>query len=151
MPVELEDKLVIGISSRALFDLADANRVYERDGLSAYRDFQREHEQQVLEPGTAFPLVKGLLAVNDRAEAPLVEVIIFSRNDAESAMRVFRSIDAHGLAITRGVFRGGRDPFPFLPALSCDVFLSAEPSQVLKAREQGVPAAMIMAPPPAST
>lgn len=147
MPVDLEDKLVIGISSRALFDLAEANRVYEREGLSAYRDYQHQHEDDVLAPGTAFPLVKGLLAVNERADAALVEVIIFSRNDAESAMRVFRSIDAHGLAISRGVFRGGRDPFPFLPALSCDVFLSAEPSQVLKAREQGVPAALIMSPP----
>ena len=147
MPVDLEDKLVIGISSRALFDLADANDVYEREGLTAYRAYQHEHEQETLLPGTAFPLVKGLLSVNERADAALVEVIIFSRNDAESAMRVFRSIDAHGLAITRGIFRGGRDPFPFLPALSCDVFLSAEPGQVLKARGQGVPAAMIMAPP----
>ncbi|MFV2062132.1 MAG: 5'-nucleotidase [Chloroflexota bacterium] len=147
MPVDLKDKLVIGISSRALFDLADANAVYERDGLTAYRRYQREHEQEILAPGTAFPLVKGLLAVNDRADAALVEVIIFSRNDADSAMRVFRSIDDHGLAITRGIFRGGRDPFPFLPALSCDVFLSAEPSQVLKARGQGVPAALIMSPP----
>jgi 5'-nucleotidase len=147
MPVDLRDKLVIGISSRALFDLADANDVFERDGLSAYRKYQRLHEDDLLAPGTAFPLVKGLLAVNERAGDELVEVIIFSRNDAESAMRVFRSIDEHGLAITRGIFRNGRDPFPFLPAMGCDVFLSAEPDQVLKAREQGVPGAMIMSPP----
>ena len=151
MPVDLNDKLVIGISSRALFDLAAANDVYEREGLSAYRDYQLAHEHDILVPGTAFPLVKGLLAVNERADAQLVEVIIFSRNDAESAMRVFRSIEAHGLAISRGVFRGGRDPFPFLSALSCDVFLSAEPQQVLKAREQGVAAAMIMPPPSQAT
>jgi 5'-nucleotidase len=144
MPETLEDKLVVGISSRALFDLADANEVYEREGLSAYRAYQQEHEHEVLGPGTAFPLVKGLLAVNDRADEQLVEVIIFSRNDADSAMRVLRSVEAHGLDITRGVFRGGRDPWELLPALSCDIFLSAEPSQVVKAHEQGVPAALIM-------
>jgi 5'-nucleotidase len=144
MPETLEDKLVVGISSRALFDLADANAVYERDGLSAYRSYQREHEHEVLGPGSAFPLVKGLLAVNKRAGEQLVEVIIVSRNDADSAMRVLRSIESHGLDITRGVFRGGRDPWQLLPALSCDVFLSAEPSQVLKAHAQGVPAALIL-------
>jgi 5'-nucleotidase len=149
MPVDLTELLVIGISSRALFDLAEANHVFELEGLSAYRAFQQQHERDVLAPGTAFPLVKGLLALNERAGLPLVEVIILSRNDADSAMRVFRSVEAHGLAITRGVFRGGRDPWPFLPALSCDVFLTAEPTQVLRARETGVPAALIM-PPPAS-
>lgn len=144
MPETLEDKLVVGISSRALFDLAEANAVFEQQGLSAYREFQRRHEHDLLEPGTAFPLVKGLLGVNRRAGEQLVEVIILSRNDADTAMRVLRSVEAYGLAITRGVFRGGRDPWPMLPALGCDVFLSAEPSQVLKAREQGVAAALIL-------
>lgn len=147
MPVKLNDKLVLGLSSRALFDLAEANAVFELQGLTAYREYQRKHEREVLAPGTAYPLVKGLLAVNKRAGEELVEVIIFSRNDADSAMRVFNSIEAHDLPITRGVFRGGRDPFPFLSALSCDVFLTAEPSQALKANEQGVPAALIMGPP----
>jgi 5'-nucleotidase len=147
MPVDLTELLVVGISSRALFDLAEANRVFELEGLSAYRTFQRGHERDILAPGTAFPLVKGLLAVNERAGLPLVEVVVLSRNDADSAMRVFRSIEAHGLAISRGIFRGGRDPWPFLSALSCDVFLTAEPTQVLRARELGVPAALIMPPP----
>ncbi len=144
MPETLEDKLVVGISSRALFDLSDANDVFEREGLSAYRAYQRAHEHDVLARGTAFPLVRGLLNVNARAGEQLVEVIIFSRNDADTGMRVLRSVEAHGLDITRGVFRGGREPWPLLPALHCDVFLSAEPSQVLKAREQGVAAALIM-------
>ena len=144
MPETLEDKLVVGISSRALFDLDEANTVFEQHGLTAFREYQREHEHEILSPGTAFPLVKGLLAVNDRAGEQLVDVIILSRNDADSAMRVLRSIEAHDLPITRGVFRGGRDPWPLLPALSCDVFLSAEPSQVLKAQEHGVAAALIL-------
>ncbi len=144
MPESLEDKLVVGISSRALFDLTDANEVFEQGGLSAYREYQREHEHDTLEPGTAFPLVRGLLAVNQRADERLVEVVILSRNDADTGMRVLRSVEAHGLDITRGVFRGGRDPYPLLRAMSCDVFLSAEPAQVLKAREQGVAAAYIL-------
>ena len=144
MPETLEDKLVVGISSRALFDLDEANTVFEQHGVTAYCEYQREHELDILEPGTAYPLVKGLLGVNERAGETLVDVIIFSRNDADSAMRVLRSIEAHGLPITRGVFRGGRDPWPMLPAMACDVFLSAEPSQVLKAREQGVAAALIL-------
>ena len=144
MPETLEDKLVVGLSSRALFDLDAANAVFEQHGLSAFREYQRQHEHEILEPGTAFPLVKGLLAVNDLAGEALVDVIILSRNDADSAMRVLRSVEAHGLPITRGVFRGGRDPWPLLPALSCDVFLSAEPSQVIKAREHGVAAALIL-------
>ena len=148
MPETLEDKLVVGISSRALFDLTDADEVYEQHGLSTYREYQRKHERDTLTPGAAFPLVKGLLAVNDRAGKQLVEVIIFSRNDADTAMRVLRSVEAHGLRITRGVFRGGREPWPLLAPLSCDVFLSTEREQVLKAREHGVAAAMI-APPPA--
>lgn len=149
MPETLQDKLVVGISSRALFDLADANEVYEQDGLSAYRAYQRAHEHEVLSPGSAYPLVKGLLGVNERAGEQLVEVIIFSRNDADSALRVLHSVEAHGLDITRGVFRGGRDPWQLLSALSCDIFLSAEPSQVRKAHAQGVPAAQIL--PGAST
>jgi 5'-nucleotidase len=88
--------------------------------------------------------VRGLLAVNDRADERLVDVVILSRNDADTGMRVLRSVEAHGLDITRGVFRGGRDPYPLLRAMSCDVFLSAEPAQVLKAREQGVAAAYIL-------
>jgi 5'-nucleotidase len=144
MPETLEDKLVVGISSRALFDLAEADELFQREGLSAFRAYQREHELETLEPGTAFPLVKGLLGLNERADERLVEVIIFSRNDADTGMRVLRSVEAHGLDITRGVFRGGREPWPLLPALSCDVFLSAEPSQVLKAREQGVASALIL-------
>jgi 5'-nucleotidase len=148
MPVDLDALLVVGISSRALFDLEAANAVFEHEGLDAYREYQRQHEQELLKPGTAFPLVKGLLDINRRAGEHLVEVVILSRNDAESAMRVFRSIEHYGLDISRGIFRGGRDPWQMLRALSCDIYLTAEPSHVLKAHEIGVPAALIMAPPP---
>jgi 5'-nucleotidase len=143
----LAGKLVVGISTRALFDLDLENDIFTREGLDAYRAYQRAHEKEVLRPGTGFALAKGLLEINGRSQGPLVEVILLSRNDADSSMRVFNSIEAHRLAITRGAFRGGRDPWPFLPAFHCDLFLSAEPKAVREAIDQGTPAGLVLAPP----
>jgi 5'-nucleotidase len=147
VPYSLEGKLVIGISSRALFDLDESDRVFRSDGLAAYRAFQREHEKDVLAPGTAMPLIRGLLGINP-AGAPererLVEIILLSRNDADSAMRLFNSIEAHGLDITRGALTSGRDPWPYLGALQCSLFLSANPDDVFHARAQGFPAALVL-------
>jgi len=150
MPYQLSDKLVVGISSRALFDLDEADEVFRREGLAGYRRFQRQHEDDILEPGTAMPLIRGLLAI-DAPGTPesdrLVEVILLSRNDADSAMRLFNSIDAHGLTITRGALTSGRDPWPYLGALQCSLFLSAEPDDVFNARAQGFPAALVLSRP----
>jgi 5'-nucleotidase len=141
----LEGKLVIGISTMALFDLEEADRIFKCDGLPAYRAYQRAHEAEVLDPGTGFALVKGLLALRDpRSGEPLVEVVLISRNDADSCVRVFNSIESHRLAITRGAFCGGRDPWPFLPVFRCDLFLSAEPKAVQEALRQGTPAGLVM-------
>ena len=147
MPYSLEGKLVVGISSRALFDLDEADEVYRRDGLAAYRSYQREHENDILAPGTAMPLIRGLLAIDPPGTPErerLVEVILLSRNDADSAMRLFSSIDAYGLAITRGAMTSGRDPWPYLGALQCSLFLSANPDDVFHARAQGFPAALVL-------
>lgn len=150
MPYQLSGKLVVGISSRALFDLDDADEVFRREGLAAYRRFQREHENEVLGPGTAMPLIRGLLAIDD-PDTPendrLVEVILLSRNDADSAMRLFHSIEAHGLPIARGAFTSGRDPWPYLGPLQCSLFLSANPDDVFQARSQGLPAALVLSRP----
>jgi 5'-nucleotidase len=143
----LEDKLVVGITTRALFDLEEANRVFESSGLAAYREYQRARENTPLAPGTAFPVVKGLLAINRRAGRNLVEVVVISRNDAESAVRVFNSIAHHRLPIERGVFRGGREPWPYLAAFRCSLFLSVEAKDVVQALNAGVPAALVLAPP----
>ncbi|HEY7599575.1 MAG TPA: 5'-nucleotidase [Candidatus Limnocylindrales bacterium] len=147
MPYSLTGKLVVGISSRALFDLDEADQVFRRDGLAAYREFQRAHEGEVLGPGTAMPLIKGLLAI-DGPHTPeadrLVEVILLSRNDADSAMRLFSSIEAYGLRIHRGAFTSGRDPWPYLRPLQCSLFLSANPDDVFHARAQGFPAALAL-------
>ena len=147
MPYSLEGKLVIGISSRALFDLDEADEVFRRDGLAAYRSFQRAHENDVLAPGTAMPLIRGLLNIDPPGTPEkdrLIEVILLSRNDADSAMRLFNSIEAHRLAITRGAFTSGRDPWPYLGALQCSLFLSTNPDDVFHARAQGFPAALAL-------
>ena len=147
MPYSLSGKLVVGISSRALFDLDEADEVFRTEGLAAYRQFQREHENDVLEPGTAMPLIRGLLAI-DAVQTPererLVEIIVLSRNDADSAVRLFNSIEAHGLRIVRGAFTSGRDPWPYLGPLECSLFLSANPDDVYHARAQGFPAALVL-------
>jgi 5'-nucleotidase len=147
VPYSLEDKLVVGITTRALFDLEDENRVFERQGLAAYREYQQAREDEPLAPGTAFAIIKGLLDINRRAGRNLVEVVLVSRNDAESAVRVFNSIAHHRLPIERGVFRGGRDPWPYLAAFHCSLFLSAESKAVVEALSAGVPAALVLSPP----
>jgi len=147
LPYSLDDKLVIGVTTRALFDLSEATAVFEQQDLKAYRDFQREHEQVPLGPGTAFPLIRGLLEINRLTDRRLVEVVLISRNDAESAIRVFNSVETYGLAIERGAFRGGRDPWPILKVFNCSLFLSAESAAVVEALRAGVPAALVLAPP----
>lgn len=150
MPYQLANKLVVGISSRALFDLDVADGIFRSEGLAGYRRHQREHENDILEPGTAMPLIRGLLAI-DAPDAPederLVEVILLSRNDADSAMRLFNSIEAHKLRITRGALTSGRDPWPYLGALQCSLFLSADANDVFNARAQGFPAALVLSRP----
>ncbi len=147
MPYSLKDKLVVGVASRALFDLSAENEVFETRGLAAYRELQAAHEDEPLRPGTAFPIVKGLLAINRRARRRVVEVVVLSRNDAETGLRVFNSIGHHGLDIERGVFRGGRDPWPYLGALNCSLFLTQEPRAVVEALNAHIPAALALKPP----
>lgn len=149
MPYSLSGKLVVAISSRALFDLQAADDVFRREGLDAYRKYQREHEGDILTPGTAMPLIRGLLSINTRAPGGerLVEIIVLSRNDADSAMRLFNSIEAHGLDIERGAFTSGRDPWRYLEPFQCSLFLSADADDVFQARAQGFPAALVLDPP----
>lgn len=147
MPYNLDDKLVIGISSRALFDLDEANDVYEKDGLEAYRAYQREHENTLLNPGTGFPLVRSLLGINELSEQRLVEVVLISRNDAESGLRIFNSIQFHALDIPRAAFTDGRDAGKYLESFSCDLFLSAHERDVRAALKAGHPAALVYPPP----
>jgi 5'-nucleotidase len=146
MPKGFGEKLVIAISSRALFNLDASHQVYVNDGLAAYAQYQINHEDEILEPGEAFPLVKKLLRLNERlAGDPRVEVILLSRNSADTGLRVFNSIQHYGLTITRAAFSGGSSPYRYASAFGCHLFLSTEPEDVKQALEQGIAAATLIA------
>ena len=127
MPDANADPLIVAISSRTLFDMEDSHSLFEREGLVAYADFQRDHEDDVLAPGVAFPLVRKLLGLNEGAppEAPRVEVILISRNSADTGLRIFNSIEHHGLSIKRAAFSNGAPPYPYIKPFGSDLFLSA--------------------------
>lgn len=138
------DKLVIAISSRALFDLDDSHEVFERQGLEAYQQYQIEHEDEPLQPGVAFSLVKKFLHINMLLDAPRVEVILLSRNSADTGLRVFNSIEHYGLDISRAAFCGGASPYRYISAFNSHLFLSTDGAVVRQALESGVAAATIL-------
>ena len=142
MAVCLDNKLVVGISSRALFDLEYENRIYEEQGLQAYLEYQRAHEQDILKPGTAFPLIRALHKLNTGGE-PLVEIIIMSKNSADTSLRIFNSIEHYGLAISRAALVGGNKIAPYLSAFRTGLFLSANEEDVQEAIDAGVAAGLI--------
>ena len=145
MPASFDGKLVVAISSRALFDLEESNRVFEAEGVEAYYRYQREREDQVLAPGIAFTLVKKLLAINSRAPPRArVEVILLSRNTADTGLRIMNSIEHYKLAISRAAFTGGENTYTYVPAFDAHLFLSANPLDVRMALEAGHAAATII-------
>ncbi len=143
MPETLTDKLVVAISSRALFDFEEENRLFETGDEAAYMHHQLELVQQPPGPGVAFPLVKKLLAFNT-SEVQRVEVVMLSRNDPASGMRVFASAKTAGMRIERGVFTRGRNPFAYLRPLGAHLFLSANAQDVQQALSMGYPAARVL-------
>ena len=144
MPASFEGKLVIAISSRALFDLEESHRIFETHGLEAYQQYQIEHEEEVLAPGDAFPLVKKLLGLNDLLGQPRVEVILLSRNSSDTGLRVFNSVEHYGLPITRAAFAGGASPHRYVSAFGTHLFLSTHAEDVRNALEAGYAAATIL-------
>ncbi|NEP15474.1 MAG: 5'-nucleotidase [Leptolyngbya sp. SIO4C1] len=147
MPHDLSRLLVIGISSRALFDLEQENQIFREKGLEEYIQHQLEHENDVLKPGTAFPLVKGFLALNEHKKERLVEVIVMSRNSPDTGLRIFNSIEHYGLDITRAALAGGESLAPYLEGFSVDLFLSKSKADVQAAIDTGIAAAMLYNPP----
>lgn len=144
MGVSFEGKLVVGISSRALFDLEESHAIYETQGLEAYREYQIAHEHDLLLPGDAFPLVKKLVAINEQHPEAPVEVVLMSRNSADTGLRVFNSIEHYGLPITRAAFSGGRSPYRYVSAFGSHLFLSTNPADVAMALADGLAAATIL-------
>jgi 5'-nucleotidase len=142
MPISLDGQLVVAISSRALFDFEEENRVFEAADDRAYMRLQLERVDSPAKPGVAFSLVNKRLAYNE-TDAPRVEVVILSRNDPVSGMRVFRSAQHYGLPIQRGVFTRGQSPWRYLRPLSANLFLSTNEADVRSALAAGVPAARV--------
>jgi 5'-nucleotidase len=138
----LDGKLVVAISSRALFDFEEENRAFEDGDDRSYMQLQLSRLEEPAKPGVAFSMVQKLLAFND-AKAQPVEVVILSRNDPVSGMRVFRSAKHYGLAIQRGSFTRGRAPWKYLKPLKANLFLSTHLSDVREALGAGVPAAQV--------
>jgi 5'-nucleotidase len=139
------DTLTIGISSRALFDLGESHALFESKGLEAYSRYQVDNENVFLKPGVAFPLVKKLLALNeDSVEHPKVEVILLSRNSADTGLRIFNTIEHYGLNIERAAFTNGESPYKYMEAYGADLLLSTNAGDVRKALALGYAAATIL-------
>ena len=145
MSVSFEDYLVVGISSRALFNLEKENEVFEKEGLNAYRDYQILHEDDILEPGSGFTLVRNLLNINKLAGRKLVEVIVMSRNSADTSLRIIHSLDHYQMDVGRMVLSGGEDISRYLSAFGVDLFLSCNENDVSNAIQNGYAAGMIYA------
>lgn len=136
--------LTVAISSRALFDLDASDAVYREEGLEAYRRYQIERENEPLEPGPGFAFVAKLLRINELLGARRVDIVLLSRNSADTGLRVFNSISTHGLEIKRAAFSSGASPYRYATAFECDLFLSAEREDVVRALESGVAAATLL-------
>ncbi|WP_028470955.1 5'-nucleotidase [Neptunomonas japonica] len=145
MSYPIDNKLVIAVSSSALFDLRESNSIFEEHGPKAYKQFQEDNLDKLLDKGVAFPFIKRFLNINSHfPEQEPVDVVLLSRNSAATGKRVFRSIQAYGLDITRAAFVEGKSPFEYVPAFNASLFLSANEKDVQKAIDAGFPAGVVL-------
>lgn len=138
-----QDKLVVGVSSSALFDMTDSDRVYTEQGVAAYAEYQINHENEILLPGEAYDLVKKLLDINHQ-NPDAVDVILLSRNSADTGLRVFNSIAHYGLQISRAAFCSGDSPHRYAKPYGCHLFLSTDRNDVELALRDDMAAALIL-------
>jgi 5'-nucleotidase len=140
------DRLVVALSARALFDLEASHAIYVTQGVDAYAQYQREREDEILEPGIAFPLVRKLLnlAQLQHPGLPDIEVILLSRNSSDTGLRIFNSIEHYGLSIVRAAFTSGAPVWPYILPFGAHLFLSANPESVRRSLEHGVASATIL-------
>lgn len=148
MAVDLSEILVVGVSTRALFDLEKENEVFENEGIEAFRKYQLENEEELLQPGTAFYLVQSLLQLNKIANKKIVEVVVMSRNSPETGVRVLNSIQQHDLDITRVALTGGEPLAPYIDAFYIDLFLSKDDKDVQTVIDSKECAAALLYAPP---
>ncbi|MBM1143632.1 5'-nucleotidase [Alcanivorax sp. ZXX171] len=147
MPYELKGRLVVGVASSAMFDLEESDRVFRKEGEEKYRKYQEENKDVPLDPGMAFSFIRRLLSLNDlssEVDGPLIEVVLLSRNDPDTGLRVMNSIRHHDLSITRAIFQQGMSPYAYINALNISLFLSSNKSDVLEAIAKGLPAGYVM-------
>lgn len=141
MDYMIKDKLKVAVSSRALFQLEKENEIFQTMGKTAYEAYQIRHENDILMPGAAFPIVRALLNLGQD-----VEVIIISKNTADISLRIFNSIQAHGLSITRGFFTEGESIIGYLKSLDVDLYLTANNMAAYEAIQNGISAATMVIP-----
>lgn len=145
VPYDLSKRLVVGLSSSALFNLKESDEIFRTSGEEVYHQYQRENQDKPLSKGVAFPFVRRLLKLNElRPQDPPVEVILLSRNDPDTGLRVMNSIEHYGLSITRAVFLQGKSPYIYIPAFDIELFLSAKHQDVRQAVLAGYPAGQIL-------
>lgn len=145
MPFDLTTRLVVGLASSALFDLDESDQVFRSEGELAYREYQKTNQNIPLEKGVAFPFIRRLLSLNVlNPEDPPVEVVLLSRNDPDTGLRVMNSIEHYKLPMTRAVFLQGVSPHVYIPAFDIELFLSANPTDVKQATLAGYPAGQVL-------
>ncbi|MCE1194769.1 MAG: 5'-nucleotidase [Acidovorax sp.] len=148
MAYDLQNRLVIGVASSAMFDLRESDAVFRAQGEESYRKFQQENLNKPLAKGIAFSFIRRLLSLNDLstdpAKDPLVEVVLLSKNDPDTGLRVMKSIEHHDLGITRAIFMQGRAPYEYIPALNIALFLSSDADDVTAAIEASYPAGQVL-------
>lgn len=148
MPYELDKRLVIGVASSAMFDLTESDNVFRTKGEEEYRKYQSENVNNPLNKGMSFSFIKRLLSLNNLSKNPdsdpLVEVVLLSRNDPDTGLRVMKSIEYHGLPISRAIFMQGKSPYEYIPALSISLFLSGNSNDVREAIGLGYPAGHVI-------
>ena len=144
MPYPIEDKLVIAVSSSALFDMQESDAIFKQDGEKAYREYQRKNIDVPLGTGVAFPFVKRLLSLNAsfQEEQP-IEVILFSKNSPETGLRAFRSIQHYELNISRACFSSGNSNHQYLPAFNSTLFLTTNIEDAKEALSNGITAGVV--------
>ncbi|WP_127141357.1 5'-nucleotidase [Flagellimonas marinaquae] len=132
MPVDFSKILVVGVSSRALFNLEEEEKIFREQNIRGFREYQFANENKLLKKGTAFPLVEALLKLNTHVEKPIVEVVVMSRNSPETGVRVLKAIEHYNLPISRWAFSAGEPLAPFIKAFNVDLFLSRDEKDVQK-------------------
>lgn len=151
MPYDLENRLVIGVASSAMFDLTASDAVFRREGEEHYRKFQEQNLHNPLQKGIAFSFIKRLLSLNDLSsdpiKDPLVEVVLLSKNDPDTGLRVMKTIQHYAIPMTRAIFMQGKSPYEYIPALNISLFLSGDAVDVSAAIQANFPAGQVLQSP----